>query len=51
MILKKKFLEAIKSEDFAAFEEAIIRDLGQLPGTPAYVASVKAWNEYHGKAS
>lgn len=51
MILRKKFMEAIESQDFAAFEEAIIRDLGQLPGTPEHAQSVKAWRDYHGTSS
>ena len=51
MVLRKKFIEAIESEDFEAFQEALIRDLGQTPGTPEYQESIQAWRDYHGGAS
>jgi hypothetical protein len=48
LILLKKFKEALEANDVEAFKEAIIHDLGQLPGTPAYNQSLKTWYEFHG---
>jgi hypothetical protein len=39
--LLKKFREALESSDIEKFQDAIIRVLGQLPGTPEYEASLK----------
>jgi hypothetical protein len=46
--LLRKFREALESNDVEQFTEALIRDLGQLPGTPEYAQSLKIWNEHHG---
>jgi hypothetical protein len=34
-ILRKKFKEALQNDNEAAFIEAIVNDLGQLPGSPS----------------
>lgn len=47
----KKFKEALESGDVEKFKEAIIRDLGQKPGTPEYAQSLKIWDEFHGSSS
>jgi hypothetical protein len=49
--LLKKFREALESGDIEKFKEAIIRDLGQQPGTPEYEHSLKIWDEFHGSSS
>lgn len=49
-ILLKKFKEALESNDMELFEEAIIHDLGQLPGTPEYRDSLKIWHARHGRS-
>jgi hypothetical protein len=46
--LNRKFLELLKSGDEYEFQEALIRDLLQLPGTPEYTQSMKIWKQYHG---
>lgn len=33
-------------ENREAFIDAIVNDLGQLPGTTAYENSMKVWNRY-----
>ena len=48
MILLKKFKEALEHNDVEEFKEAIIHDLGQLPGTPEYRNSPKIWYRHHG---
>jgi hypothetical protein len=48
-ILRKKFREALQSNDEAAFIEAIVSDLGQLPGTEEYEKSLKIWREFRGR--
>jgi hypothetical protein len=48
LILLKKFKEALEHNDIEAFKEAIIHDLGQLPGTPEYLRSLKIWYQHHG---
>jgi hypothetical protein len=45
--LLKKFREALESEDIEKFKAAIIRDLGQTPGTPEYARSLKIWDDFH----
>lgn len=47
----KKFREALESGDIEKFKEAIIRDLGQQPGTPEYAQSLKVWDDFHGSSS
>jgi hypothetical protein len=49
--LLKKFREALESGDIEKFKDAIIRVLGQLPGTPEYEASLKVWKEFHEPSS
>lgn len=49
-ILLRKFREALRSQDEAAFQEAIINDLGQLPGSAEFEASMKIWREFRGRA-
>jgi hypothetical protein len=39
--LLKKFRKALESRDIEKFKDAIIRVLGQSPGTPEYEASLK----------
>ena len=46
-ILQKKFKEALECDDIEKFKEAIISDLGQLPGSEAYENSLGIWNEMH----
>ena len=45
--LLKKFREALRGNDIEKFKEAIIRDLGQQPGTSEYERSLKIWDEFH----
>jgi hypothetical protein len=49
MMLRKKFKEALQSNDEAVFIEAIINDLGQQPGSPEYESSLKIWREFRGR--
>lgn len=49
LILRKKFFDAIQLGDEDKFREALIRDLGQLPGSPEFESSMRAWRAYHGK--
>jgi hypothetical protein len=49
--LLKKFREALESGDIEKFKDAIIRVLGQSPGTPEYEASLKIWKEFHEPSS
>lgn len=51
LALLKKFREALRSNDIEKFKEAIIRDLGQQPGTPEFEASMKIWDDFHGTSS
>ena len=48
-LLKQKFKEALASNDETLFVEAIIRDLGQTPGTEEYARSMKIWKDFHGR--
>jgi hypothetical protein len=45
--LLRKFREALENGDIEKFKDAIIRVLGQLPGTPEYEASLEIWKEFH----
>ena len=47
--LLRKFREALQSKDENTFREAIISELGQLPGTDEYESSMKIWREFRGK--
>ena len=48
--LLRKFKEALESNDVELFKEALIHDLGQLPGTPEYNESLKIWHSRHGSS-
>ena len=48
-ILLRKFREALQSQNEETFREAIINELGQLPGTVEYETSMKIWREFRGK--
>ncbi|MGA8873425.1 MAG: hypothetical protein WA434_11565 [Candidatus Acidiferrales bacterium] len=50
LILKRKFEEALKSNDVELFKEAIINDLGWMPGTPEYGRAVKIWYAQRGRS-
>ena len=50
LLLRKKFLEALQSANEDQFREALIRDLGQTPGSSEFANSMRAWREYHRKA-
>jgi hypothetical protein len=50
LILERKFKEALESNDVELYKEALIHDLGQLPGTPEYDRSLKIWYAYHGRS-
>ncbi len=49
LLIRKKLDEALRAGNEQQFEEMLIHDLGQTPGTPAYIRSWKAWKEYHGE--
>jgi hypothetical protein len=49
LALLRKFREALRSQDEATFQEAIINELGQWPGTAEYENSMKIWREFRGK--
>ncbi len=48
-LLRRKFGEAIQSGNEDQFRQMLINDLGQLPGSPEYEASWRAWKAYHGE--
>ena len=50
MILLRKFREALEWNDEERFVEAIIHELGQLPGIPEYARSMKIWRDFHGQS-
>jgi hypothetical protein len=47
--LLKKFREALASQDEEGFKDAIINDLGQLPGSSEYENSMKIWRAFRGR--
>jgi hypothetical protein len=47
--LLKAFREALKLNDEELFKETLIHELGQLPGSPEYQHSLKAWRALHGR--
>jgi hypothetical protein len=47
--LLRKFREALQSKDEDTFREAIINELGQLPGTAEHETSMKIWRDFRGK--
>lgn len=49
LLLRKKFMDALQTANENQFREALIRDLDQTPGSPAFENSMRAWREYHGK--
>ncbi|HEV3482671.1 MAG TPA: hypothetical protein VGR97_10130 [Candidatus Acidoferrales bacterium] len=50
LILQRKFKEALESNDVEVFKEAIISDLGWMPGTPEYERALKIWYAHHGRS-
>ncbi len=48
-ILRRKFKEALQSDNEAAFIDAIVNDLGQLPGSSEYENSLKVWRSFRGR--
>ncbi len=44
--LLKAFREALELQDEDLFKEAIIHDLGQLPGSPEYQHSLRVWRDF-----
>lgn len=48
-VLRKKFREALQNDNEAGFIDAIVNDLGQLPGSPEYENSLKIWREFRGR--
>jgi len=48
-ILERKFKEALESNDVELFKEAIINDLGWIPGAPEYERALKTWHAHHGR--
>ena len=47
--LRTKFKEALQSDNERAFIDAIVNDLGQLPGSAEYANSLKLWREFRGR--
>jgi hypothetical protein len=50
LVLQRKFKEALESNDVELFKEAIISDLGWMPGTPEYECALKTWYSHHGRS-
>jgi len=50
LVLQRKFKEALESNDVEVFKEAIINDLGWMPGTPEYERALKVWYGHHGRS-
>jgi hypothetical protein len=48
-VLRKKFKEALQSDNEGAFIDAIVNDLGQLPGSAEYANSLKIWRGFRGR--
>ncbi len=48
--LQRKFKEALESNDVELFQEALVNDLGQQPGTPEFRNSMKIWRDFHGRS-
>ena len=49
-ILERKFKEALESND-EMFKEALVTDLGQLPGSEEYERSLRIWYSLRGRRS
>jgi hypothetical protein len=47
MLIRKKFYDALRSGNEEQFDEMLIHDLAQAPGSPAYIQSWKEWRKYH----
>jgi hypothetical protein len=43
-ILERKFKEALECNDVEIFKEALVTDLGQLPGSEDYERSLRIWH-------
>jgi hypothetical protein len=50
-ILERKFREALEGNDVQAFKDALVTDLGQLPGSEEYERSLKVWYSFRGRRS
>jgi len=50
-ILERKFKEALESNDVEIFKEALVTDLGQLPGSEEYERSLRIWYSLRGRRS
>jgi hypothetical protein len=48
-VLRRKFKEVLQGDDEVAFIDAIVNDLGQLPGSAEYANSLKIWREFRGR--
>jgi len=48
-VLRRKFKEVLQGDDEVAFIDAIVNDLGQLPGSAEYANSLKLWREFRGR--
>jgi hypothetical protein len=47
-LLRRKFYEALRCGNKQQFDQLLIYDLGQKPGSPEYIRSWDAWKQYHG---
>jgi len=50
LVLQRKFKEALESDDVELFKEAIINDLGWMPGMPEFENALKVWYRHHGRS-
>ena len=50
-ILERKFKEALESNDVEIFKEALVTDLGQVPGSEEYERSLRVWYSLRGRRS
>jgi len=50
LVLQRKFKEALEANDVELFKEAIVNDLGWMPGTPDYERALKTWYAHHGRS-
>ena len=47
LLLRKKFKEVLRSGSETQFEEFLVNDLGQLPGSREYKLSWQLWKSFH----